>query len=114
MTGGCRQCKNYSGLLVPTKITKNRTVYGFCLKDLQETFGSASLVYDPDGGACESFDKRMEDEKSKEEPSTKENRKEAVERFRRLANTNLKKNEMKISVNYESRLVRTEKLMESK
>lgn len=44
----------------------------------------------------------------------KENRKEAVERFRWLANTNLKKNEMKISVNYESRLVKTEKLMKSK
>lgn len=44
----------------------------------------------------------------------KEKRKEAVERFRRLANTNLKKNEMKISVNYESRLAKTEKLMKSK
>lgn len=44
----------------------------------------------------------------------KENRKEAVERFRRFANTNFKKNEMKISVNYESRLAKTGKLMESK
>ena len=114
MTNGCRHCKIFSGLLVPTKITKNRTVYGFCLKELKETFGSASLVYDPDGGACESFDKRTEDKKSKEEPSMKENRKEAVERFRKLANKNYKKNEMKISVNYESCLAKTEKLMKSK
>lgn len=66
MTNGCRQCKNYSGLLVPTKITKNKTVYGFCLKDLQETFGSASLVYDADCGSCKSFNKKTEDKKSKE------------------------------------------------
>lgn len=114
MTGGCRQCKNYRGIFKPTKITKNRTVYGFCLKDLKETFGSATLVCDPVGGACKSFDKRTKDEKSKEEPSMKENRKEAVERLRQLANTNYKKNEMKISVNYESCLAKTEKLMESK
>lgn len=53
----------------PFPTTGKRGLWDFnekmCLKRMEnetgETFGSASLVYDPDGGACESFDKRMED-----------------------------------------------------